>query len=148
MKVTVILILALLTGCASITPESTTTEPTLYLAYEGYRHEVSKENIQASYTKYFSHDLVAGKNIENKEVVDQLLFKDYMSRMDSHHENIRGQKGCLTINGYDKEGMPLSFNIEYVPIDQRWLIRAIEILFVNDVHEFSQKGRCPGEYLN
>lgn len=148
MNIPAILILALLTGCASTTPASTPTEPILYLAYEGYRHEVSKGNIQASYTKYFSHDLVAGKSIENKEVVDQLLFKDYMTREDSHHETIRGQKGCLTINGYDKEGMPLSFNIEYVPIDQCWLIRAIEILFVNDAHEFSLKGRCPGDHLN
>lgn len=143
MKLTSILIASLLTGCATVN-----TDSTLYSTYESYRREVTSDNIQTSYAKYFSPELISGKNIANKEVQDQLLFKNGMLRIESHYEDIRGQKGCLTVNGYDKDAMPLSFNIEFTPDNQRWLIRAIDILFVDNVRDFSLKGRCPSDYIN
>jgi len=143
MKNSALLFMILLAGCASVPPE-----PALFAAYEKYNRGASSENIQDSYAKYFSRDITDGKNIENKEVLSQLLFKNLMVKVNSHHENMRGSKGCLTINGHDKEGMPLSFNIEYVPSAEYWLINAVDVLFVNSVAEFSREGRCPSDYIN
>ena len=148
MKATTILILisAFLIGCATIS-----SEPSLYSVYERFSREIDSENVQATYTKYFSQDFMEDPEIKrkilenNKEVFKQ--FKNYMAKVDSHHEYIKGPKGCLTINGYDGDGAPLSFNIEYVLIKQRWLIRVVDILY-DDVHKFSVKGRCPSDYIN
>jgi hypothetical protein len=146
MKFTAILISALLIGCAAIK-----TEPTLYSTYERFTHDMHSENVQAVYSKYFVQDYMNDPEIRkkilenNKEVFNQ--FRNYIVKIDSHHERLDGQKGCLTINGYDKDGAPLSLNIEYARIEQHWLIRVVDILY-DDLHGFSSKARCPSDYSN
>lgn len=150
MRVAAIFLLVSLTGCASIPsePQPATEPPPLYSAYQRFRSEVHSENIHTRYAEFFSPDILDGKDAANKDVLQQLLFDDYMVRVHSHYERVGDDKGCLTVNGFDARKAPLSFNIEYVPVAQRWLIRATDVVFVSSVRAFSSKGRCPSEYIN
>ena len=149
MRVAAIFLLVSLAGCASIPsePQPATEPPPLYSAYQRFRGEVHSENIHTRYAEFFSPDILDGQDAANKDVLQQLLFDDYMVRVHSHHEKISDDKGCLTVNGFDQMGKPLSFNIEYVSVSQRWLIRATDIVFVSSARAFSPRGRCPSDYI-
>lgn len=127
-----------------------TTKPpdVLYTQFTAYSLEANENNINTIYSRYFSPDLLSVEKAISPDVSRQLLFKDYMTRYFNHFENINGGHGCLTINGYDSENMPLTFNIEYTMENTKWLIEEIDILFVNDVTEFSETAKCPREYIN
>lgn len=143
MKNSVLLFALLFAGCATVPPE-----PVLFAAYEKYSRGVSSETIRDRYTEYFSRGLTDGNDMEDKGILSQLLFKNLMKKVTSHHENMRGSKGCLTVNGLDKEGGPLSFNLEYVPSAGFWLINAIRIFFAESVTDLSEEGKCPSDYIN
>lgn len=130
-------------SCATITPENV-----LYKQFTAYSLEANEDNINTIYSRYISSDLLSGEKTISSDASRQLLFKDYMKRYFNHFERIQGGQGCLTINGYDSENMPLTFNIEYAMENKKWLIEEIDILFVNDVTEFSETAKCPREYIN
>jgi hypothetical protein len=130
-------------ACATISKD----EP-LYSAYSKYKAEANKENIGALSSAYFSAELLKGKNTSNPEIQKQLLFKDYMTVTRNHFERINGTQGCLTVNGFDREKMPLVFNLEYSRVAEKWIIKAIDVQLVNSEHEFRVLGTCPSEYIN
>ena len=144
MKYVVLLTAIFMTACASI---SSKDEP-LYSAYSKYKIEANKENIGKLSSMYFSTELLKGKNTSNSEIQNQLLFKDYMAATRNHFERVNGTQGCLTVNGFDGEKMPLVFNIEYLRVTEKWVIKAIDIQLVNSEHEFRHVGTCPHEYVN
>ena len=130
-------------ACATIPKD----EP-LYSAYSKYKAEANKENIATQSSAYFSAELLKDKNTGNSEIQNQLLFKDYMAVTHNHFERINGTQGCLTVNGYDSEKVPLVFNIEYSRVHEKWMIKAIDVQLVNSEHEFKDKAICPYEYIN
>ena len=143
MKYILILAALFLVACATISKD----EP-LYSAYSKYKAEANKENIGALSSVYFSAELLKGKNTSNPEIQKQLLFKDYMAVTRNHFERINGTQGCLTVNGYDSEKVPLIFNIEYLRVNEKWMIKAIDVQLVNSEHEFRNMATCPYEYIN
>ena len=143
MKYISILIALFIAACATISENGV-----LYDTFSDYSFEANSENIESISYKYFSADLLRNKNIRNSEISSQLLFKDYMTVTHSHLEKISGNEGCLTVNGFDDEKMPLAFNIEYIKNSEKWFIKAIDILFLDNKAEFSSKPKCPYEYIN
>jgi len=143
MKVFLILAVLIVTACTSVS-----TKETLYSSFSNYTLVANDGNIQDLSPLYFSPSLLKNKNLNNPSVSGQLLFKDYMVRTFNRFEKIDGGVGCLTINGFDSDETPLAFNIEYVEIDERWLIKAIDVLFLEDGFELSNMAKCPFEYIN
>ena len=143
MKHILILVTLFLVSCATISKD----EP-LYSAYSKYMTESNEENIGALSSTYFSAELLKGKNTSNADIQKQLLFKDDMAVTRNHFERVKGTQGCLTINGFDREKMPLVFNIEYWRVNEKWIIKAIDIQLVNSEHEFRDAATCPYEYIN
>ena len=143
MKCISILVVFFIAACAAISESGV-----LYNTFSAYSFEANSKNIGSISSKYFSADLLRNKNIQNSEISSQLLFKNYMTVTYSHLEKISGNGGCLTVNGFDDEKMPLAFNIEYIKSSERWLIKSIDILFLEDKSEFSSKPKCPYEYIN
>ncbi len=143
MKYILILTALFLVACATISKD----EP-LYSAYSKYKAEANKENIGTLSSTYFSAELLKGKNTSNSEIQKQLLFKDDMAVTHNHFERINGTQGCLTVNGYDSEKVPLVFNIEYLRVNKKWIIKAIDVQLVNSEHEFKDIAICPYEYVN
>lgn len=143
MKHVLLLATLFMVACASISKN----EP-LYSAYSNYKIEANRDNIGKLFSTYFSAELLKDKNTSNSEIQNQLLFKDYMVATRSHFERINDTQGCLTVNGFDREKMPLAFNIEYLRITGKWKIKAIDVQLVNSEHEFRNAGTCPYEYRN
>ncbi len=146
MKITLFLpIIYLLLSCANINDKP---NDVLYNKYLMYSSEVNANNIKKLYPKYFSSDLLKTESINDPEVKDQLLFKEYMKSYLSHSENIVNKIGCLTINGFDEEKKPISFNLEYINNNSSWLINSIHILFLKDESKFSDTAKCPNYYTD
>lgn len=120
----------------------------LYQEYSRYKNNANKNNIIEVASKFFSPSLL-GKNYRtDPDATSQLLFKNHMMAIDSHHEKINAQKGCLTINGYDEEKAPLIFSLKYVLRNNQWLIDKIHVVFIEKAKDFSNKAKCPSEYQN
>lgn len=143
MKRILLLATLLLASCATISKDES-----LYSAYSKYKTESNKENIGSLSSTYFSAELLEGKNTSNSEIQKQLLFKDDMVVTQNYFEKVNGAQGCLTINGFDREKTPLVFNIEYLRVNEKWMIKAIDIQLVNSEHEFRDTAACPYEYIN
>lgn len=131
-----------MTGCAAIH----STSSVLYEEFVQYKNGANKNNIIEVADHFFSSSLL-GKNYRNNpDAATQLLFKNYMVNTYSHHEKQNDRGGCLTINGYDEDGSPLTFSLKYVSGDERWLIDKIHVVFVEDEKGFTNIAKCPDEY--
>ncbi|UJF22833.1 hypothetical protein [Shewanella sp. OMA3-2] len=121
-------------------------ELTLYSTFVDYKSNTSGSNIIEVSPKFFSKQLLSGLNLDSSGVIDQLLFKNYMDSEVNHLEIIGDDFSCLTVNGYDTESMPISFNLKFIESNHRWLIDEINVLFINSEVEFSQVAKCPSAY--
>ncbi|MCF6336712.1 MAG: hypothetical protein L3J84_01990 [Gammaproteobacteria bacterium] len=120
----------------------------LFQTYSKYKESTNENNIKEVASVYFSQSLL-GKNYRtNSDAIRQLLFKDYMISIVNHHEQVKFQNGCLTINGYDEESAPLIFSLKYLLKDGRWLIDKIHVVFIESKNDFNQEAKCPKSYIN
>jgi coproporphyrinogen III oxidase-like Fe-S oxidoreductase len=120
----------------------------LYSSYYRYDQSVSVDNLHKLQSDFFSSNLIKNLNVDESEITEQLLFKKYMFKQKSHFEKINEKVGCLSINGFDNENMPISFNIKYIAENEHWLIEEIGVLFVNSIADFTDSAKCPSEYQN
>ncbi len=142
MRISLLIIFSLLIfSCASVE-----TKNSLFDSYKKYGSTSNKKNIASIYSDFFSHDLLGSENISDPEVIDQLLFKDLMAKYHSHYEEIYGEFGCLTINGYDNENGVVAFNLKYILRGEDWLIREIHIFYPENESDLSNTAKCPGDY--
>jgi hypothetical protein len=114
----------------------------LYEKYSAYKSEANEKSINTLYSKYFSSSLLRGKKVGEPEVSEQLLFKNYMKKTHSHFEKTSGERGCLTVNGFDENNTPLVFNIEYVYLDGSWFMNDVNVLFLGESGRFSGEAKC------
>lgn len=115
----------------------------LYEQYSLYSTEANADNIRHTYSAYFSPELPIAAQLESAGILEQLLFKDAMVLTSSHHERQSAGRGCLTVNGRDREGAPLSFNMAYRLIGKQWLIAAVNIAYLKSSAGFAQSAICP-----
>lgn len=143
MKFIVILFTILICSCAS-----NSNYELLHSKYSYYEKNINESNLSQLSSDFFSRDLLSGLNVNDFQVVEQLLFKSYMSKKLESFEAISGNVGCLTINGLDADEAPIAFNIKYINENESWVIDEIGVLFVNTLAEFSKLAKCPNEYQN
>ncbi|WDE05202.1 hypothetical protein SG34_028570 [Thalassomonas viridans] len=149
MRPTQLLFVVVLMSIVSCTAKI--TEKSLYKQFSAYALTANNNNILSQSPKFFSKRLLAQANsskASQAEIAGQLLFKQYMATQVNSFEVITDNSGCLTVNGYDSENMPLSFNLKYIHNQEKWLIDDINISFVNSEADFSTSAQCPGEYIN
>jgi hypothetical protein len=141
-----ILLFSLLFSFFLLSCATTQKSSVLYQEYARYHKSITKDNVIKVARDFFSPSLL-GKNYQtDPDAISQLLLKNYMVTEDSHHENMNKRYGCLTINGYDEENAPLVLSLKYIPINNRWLIDKIHIVFIDNVKYFSGSAKCPHEY--
>ena len=117
----------------------------LFDTYMRYQQEVNEDNIVAVADNYFSPALLGESFPAEPDSVSQLLFSNYMKRVEGHHEAKSPDEGCLVINGYDKQNDPVVFNVKYIPIKDDWLIDKIHVVFVESSTDFTDRAECPAE---
>ncbi|QTS88861.1 hypothetical protein JLK41_12225 [Ectopseudomonas khazarica] len=115
----------------------------IYKAFSTYNEVASNNNVLDVAHQFFSPSLLGENYKTNPDARQQLLFKDYMRRVDSHYEFSTQNEGCLSINGYDKESAPVVFKLKYVASDDRWLIDKINVAFAESTADFSNTAECP-----
>ncbi|MGR5079003.1 hypothetical protein [Photobacterium swingsii] len=116
-------------------------------AYNDYLKGLTFQNIENNYSQYFSDILVGDIDISDDYLKKQLMFKESMKSIDELNETLYSNYGCLTVNGFDFDNQPMSFNIEYTKESPRALIKAVDILLLESKLEFSNKAVCPKEYI-
>jgi len=139
-----LLICTLLLGACSTHEKDTP----LYSTFLDYELNTSTSNIIQRSPNFFSDNLLKKLNLSSAEVTGQLLFKGYMVKPINNIETIMGNSGCLTINGFDSEKMPILFNLKYIKSEPRWLIDEINVFFASNEADFSKTVKCPSEYNN
>lgn len=140
MKKYMALFFVFLHGCATIT-----TSGMLYNAYSEYRHKLNKQNVSYDYQYFFHPNLTKSANTKDSSVLSQLLFHGYMAEELEHYEKIHGNKGCLTVNGIDSNKNMVAFYIEYKNHNNKWLISDINVSFIDESMNYSQKALCPNQ---
>jgi len=143
MRFILLLFVLVLGACATHVPDEV-----LYSNFLDYKSNITRGNIIESSPNFFSKQLLDKLNLTSSEVTEQLLFKNYMAKQINNIEIIGDSFGCLTVNGYDLENMPMSFNLKYIEVEQRWLIDEINVLFANNEADLSKVPKCPSEYNN
>ncbi len=144
MKQAFILAAVFSVGCAATDAK----KDVLHIKYSEYRADVNRENVKTLAPVFFSSNLLKGVDLGDSGTLNQLLFPNYMHTQASHFELVIATRGCLTVNGYDQENMPMTFNIEYRQAGGSWLIEEVDVLLVDHESEFSLVARCPSEYAN
>ncbi len=137
-----LLLLILLTGCSTLEHSA---EP-LYKQYSQYKKTTNRENILLVAPNYFSENILENDYATQPYITDFLLFKDSMEKEKSYHEKINGNKGCLTINGYNDKQELVIFSLEYVRSTENWLINFIATIY--DEKEPAKTAFCPNEYAS
>lgn len=120
---------------------------TLTSAYKDYQNDLTFNNVKKNYRQFFSGVLVGGIDINNDFLVEQLMFKDNMKNVVKLNEVLYSDYGCLTVNGLGLDKQLMSFNIEYTRESPRALIKAVDILLLDNDEEFSNRAVCPKEYI-
>jgi|GEM_PF-2233622 len=149
MRLTKLLFIALYIPLASCTAKIANNS--LYEQFSTYALTVNNDNILSQSPKFFSKRLLTQANnskASHAEIAGQLLFKQYMVTQVNSFEVITDKSGCLTVNGYDSENTPWSFNLKYIHHKEKWLIDDITIFFVNSEADFSTSAKCPDKYIN
>ena len=121
---------------------------TLFHSYTQYSESTNENNIKNDAKKYFAQSLLGDDYTTNPDAPSQLLFKNYMHSVVNHHEEIKNNNGCLTINGYDKEKMPVTFSLKYKKNNGNWLIDKIHVVFIENPKDFSDIVQCPEAFEN
>ncbi len=132
----------LISGCTT----TTNNNSVLQNEYSQYREYANRDNIIEVADDYFTPSLLGDTYKNDPDAARQLLFKDYMASTNSYYEKKTTGAGCLTVNGYDEDNLPLVFSIRYISNDDRWLIDEIHVVFVENEKDFSGSAKCPSEY--
>jgi len=140
MKIFMILFFIFLHGCAHIT-----TNEYLYKAYSEYSDKLNKQNVSSDHSLYFHSTLTKSVSNSNTRVMSQFLFHAYMHKELSHYEMIKGDTGCLTVNGIDSNKNMIAFYIEYKKMKEKWLILDINVSFIEKNENYGQKALCPNQ---
>ena len=130
-------------GCAMVREQP----PTLYETFEGYRDAVASGTVVAWRKEFFTPAALKDIDINSKSDVIELSVASYMAKERSHYEKVEKMKGCLTVNGYQENGDPVSLFIEYKPVGDHWLMSYTNVHLPqkDGLKGFHEKALCPDE---
>lgn len=80
------------------------------------------------------------------ELWTALLWQSLPSRH-SYAETIKGDQGCLSVNGFTKNKKPASIHVAYIKQNAIWLIKLIEMEYLNSQDSFSLDAKCPVDIM-
>lgn len=131
-----IFIVFLLYGCNQI-KESTNL-------FEIYQHYIkSAKETEVVYNMLTSELRVKINTLGLDQFPIITSFPTAISNTKNHYQVIENTKGCLTINGFDKDNSPVSLYVEYTNENKKWLLSFVEIYYLDTPNQFMHKGVCP-----
>jgi len=128
----------MLAGCATLADDGD-----LYKVYRSYTDSVSVNNVKKNAPDYLTQRMLRAMNLENPLVTGEfVIFNRYFDREINHFENIKGDVGCLSVNGFNKDEEPITLNIEYHYTDG-WRIDYVHVDLKESPSDFQRKISCP-----
>lgn len=117
----------------------------LYNTYEAYleTRRLNKEEIVVSMLSGELRKRVFALGKEEFPIIAG--FPETLSEVISHYQLIESDKGCLSINGYNKSQSPITLNIEYLFENNQWLLSFVEIYYLDTTKDYADKGICPAK---
>ena len=140
-KIILTMILIFLFGCSQIKEGVSLIEE-----YESYIKSIENNNVL--FVKNMLASGLRKKIVTLGEEQFPIIrsFPNVVSDINSYHQLIDSNKGCLTVNGYDKKHSPVSLYIEYVNESGKWLLSFVEVYYLDTPKEFESVGICPTKF--
>ncbi len=137
------LIMIAIAGCGTLEERP----QALYKSFDRYHAAVGSGSVVARRAEFFTPAALKGIDISSKSDVVELSIGSYIGKERSHYEEIHEDRGCLTVNGYQGDGDPVSLFIEYKPVEGKWLMNYTNVhLPQRDRFKgFFEKALCPDE---
>jgi len=117
----------------------------LYKNYLMLNESVKKSQIKKYRGNYFTPAYLSEVNLNDKKSLYLLNLSGYMGKVKSHFQKIKNNTGCLTVNGVEDSGEPLTFYLEFKNINNSWLVNYFQIQFMESSNKFPLKAICPNE---
>lgn len=140
-KFLVTIIILLLFGCNQIKGDVNLIEE-----YKSYIKSIRTNNVQLV-TNMLSNELRAKTKILGQDQFPVITsFPNVIYDINSYHQLIKLNKGCLTVNGFDKKHSPVSLYLEYVNEGGKWLLSFVEVYYLDTPKDFEVIGICPTKF--
>jgi len=140
-RIIIILASLITTGCAIKEQK----QINLYENYLTIDEAVKKSQIAKYRGNYFTSSYLTEVNLNDKKSLYLLNLSSYMGKVKSHFQKIKNNTGCLTVNGIEDSGEPLTFYLEFKNINNIWLVNYFQIQFMGNDNRFPHKAVCPNE---
>jgi hypothetical protein len=137
----IIIVILVISGCAI----SQRSGVVLYGIYSELYASVKAGRVEAEKARFFSSSYLDEVSSSKKNASFLLAVPRVIEKVDSHYEKIDGAVGCLTVNGYENDGQPVSIYVEYVLKNHEWLIDYIYLNLLENVSGFEHRAICPNK---
>ena len=128
-------------GCSTLT----TNETNLFEKYQGLSEEISNGSVLKNRSTYFSKYYLSEVTESDEKSHFVLKMPGQLKTPTSHFQSFKNGIGCLTVNGKDSEGYPVSIFIEYTSENSDWLVNYMYLNMIEDESSFESKAVCPRE---
>lgn len=134
---------------ASCVQENPQKNGQLYKEYHEFKLLVNSNNDQAAREKISRNYLELITEID-KKMPPELgfntpLWKNLATDISSeysHYEKIEGDKGCLTINGLNRQDRPISLSLYYIKESDNWVFNYFESSSHDSIREYYTEPTC------
>jgi len=104
---------------------------------------VEEEKIVNKKEIYFTKNYLSEVNINDKNSLFLLSIPGHIKSISSHYEKVFNSLGCMSINGSDEEGGPISLDIEFIEEQGKWRINYMYLDFINTKNDYRKEAKCP-----
>lgn len=132
-----------LAGCGTLEERS----PALYKTFERYHAATGAGSVVVRRAEFFTPAALKEIDIDSKSDVMELSIGSYLRKERSHYEKVADGRGCLTVNGYQQNGDPVSLFVEYKSVKGEWLMNFTNVHLPQPdrFKGFFEKPLCPDE---
>lgn len=115
----------------------------LFSLYSGLSASVEQNKILNERKIYFSSLYLGEVRDNDKDSQFVLTVPGYIQTVDSHYQVIKGGTGCLTVNGFENTGDPVSLHVEYINESGQWLVNYMYVNLIDNQSKFFKESVCP-----
>jgi hypothetical protein len=143
MRTLITLFVVATVGCSSIEEHP----QFLHKEFNRYHASVVSGSVVTRRYEFFTPEALKGIDITSESDPMELSIGSYIKSERSHYEQTTPNRGCLTVNGYQDNGDPVSLFIEYKSINGTWLMNytTVHLPQKNLFKGFFEKPLCPDE---
>ncbi len=136
-----ILLILCCSGCATYKPKNID----LYEEYVRLSAAVKESLIEKKMSQFYTSSYLKEVNLNDEKSLFLLNLPNYMEKVESHYQKISGDNGCITVNGFEQNGDPLTLYLEYKNSNDLWLVNYIYLSLLDNKNKFVNKAVCPTE---